>query len=157
MGIYEGFGVLKNHLGFYEGEFVGGIKEGKGVFKTIAGAVYTGQWKRNVYHGTGVIVNSSGSYISRYEGEWQHGRKMGKGTITFSNSDTYEGFFRDDTMHGVGIYTFCSGSTIEGKWSHGRLDGKVVFTRVKDKTRKTYAGVVKDNSLRITDIPEFPL
>ena len=58
-------------------------------------------------------------------------------------------------MHGAGIYTFSEGSIIEGKWVRGRLDGKVVFTKVKDNIRKIYHSVCKDNLLAF-DVPGLP-
>lgn len=58
-------------------------------------------------------------------------------------------------MHGAGIYTFAEGSIIEGKWIRGRLEGKVIFTKVKDNIRRIFPSVCKDNLLTF-DIPGLP-
>ena len=89
---------MTNQVGVYDGEWVAGVKEGKGQFIAHSeGAVYTGQWKRNVYHGQGRFTSDTGP-IKSYEGEWYQGRKNGKGTLVFYNGDSYEGFFKDDTV-----------------------------------------------------------
>merc|ERR1712137_572278 len=121
---------------------VAGVKEGQGTFTYISGTVYSGSWKRNLYHGTGKLTCKEGVFMS-YEGEWHSGRKCGKGIMHFRNYDVYEGLFKDDIMHGAGVYTFAMGSIIEGKWNRGRLDGKVTFTRVKDNTKKSIRPHVK--------------
>lgn len=61
------------------------------------GDYYSGNWRRNLFHGTGKILYKNGVFKS-YEGEWVNNRKNGKGIMVFNNLDTFEGFFRDDLV-----------------------------------------------------------
>jgi hypothetical protein len=51
------------------------------------GSSYTGQWINAKRHGTGVHVNSQGTY----EGEWAENQMVGLGVFSFANKDKYEG------------------------------------------------------------------
>ena len=49
----------------YEGEWVGGLREGVGVHVVRAdGSRYEGEWQRGWYHGLGVLVASGGAHGS---------------------------------------------------------------------------------------------
>ena len=54
------------------------------------GGVYTGDYKNNLFHGTGTISYADGD---KYVGEWANGTYHGKGIYTFSNGKIQKGKF----------------------------------------------------------------
>ena len=52
------------------------------------GARYGGQWKGEVWHGTGTLVRPDGS---RYQGSFQDGAAHGAGCFVASNGNSYQG------------------------------------------------------------------
>lgn len=93
----------------YEGEFVNGKMQGKGV-KT---------W-----------INNN----RRYVGEFKNDEPNGYGTLTFFNGDVYEGEFRNGDSDGIGIYRF--GHFIyEGEFSDGTFNGRGVLTNKIKNTK----------------------
>jgi hypothetical protein len=71
--------------GVYVGDFVGGVKHGKGVLTTTGigflreQEVYDGQWKAGVRDGKGRMEFFNGI---TYAGEWVGGAIQGEGTLT---------------------------------------------------------------------------
>jgi hypothetical protein len=63
--------------GIYVGDFINGLKHGKGEFKFDSGLTYTGDYYRGQKDGLGKIVNKSG-YIA-YDGEFKNGLPNGRG------------------------------------------------------------------------------
>ncbi|CBZ23858.1 conserved hypothetical protein [Leishmania mexicana MHOM/GT/2001/U1103] len=78
------------------------VKDGKGRYTwASSGAVYDGDWKGGLPHGTGVIsVPGIDGY--EYVGEFKDGKRSGKGCCQFSNGRVYEGEWREDEMNGTG-------------------------------------------------------
>ena len=66
----EGLGLMVGEGEKYEGEFVGGLKEG---------------------YGEEFGVRSGGGY----KGGWKGGKKNGKGVLEYSNGSVYTGEFLD--------------------------------------------------------------
>ena len=62
---------------FYRGEWVNGIKEGRGlqVFQEL-GQSYEGEWHNNYFDGHGKLTYNNNSY---YVGEFKGGKKDGSG------------------------------------------------------------------------------
>ena len=88
-----------NHL--YKGEFVNGIREGKGV------------------------DISSGA---KYEGDFKDDKKQGQGKITFESGDTYEGGFENNTFNGQGHYKWKkNGHEYIGEYVNGYFHGKGLY------------------------------
>lgn len=83
--------VSRNRCG--GGEYIGeklpnGMRHGKGSF-TTGSHVYTGEWRANKRHGSGIEYAFSG--------------------------ESFEGLYVKDKRHGPGKSTFKDGSTVEGK------------------------------------------
>lgn len=98
-GFPHGQGYLRSAAGQYEGEFVGGKREGQGIFVTPAGDRYEGQWKDDEPEGTGRMTYALGG---SYEGEWQQGRRHGRGVLVYAGSGRrYLGDFVDDRQAGA--------------------------------------------------------
>jgi hypothetical protein len=60
--------------------------------------IYKGGWKRNLYHGSGVITYPCG-VVHSYNGEWNLHKKHGSGSLLFFNGDSYEGHFKDNMVN----------------------------------------------------------
>eukprot|EP00128_Syssomonas_multiformis_P008024 Colp12_sorted_trinity150504_noHs@16594 len=121
-GERHGFGkaVLPNG-DMYEGEYINGLREGKGTYKFKNGARYIGEYKEGKKHGNGVLVYPDGS---KYEGTWIADQRTGYGTYYYVNGDTYEGEWEGGLKHGQGTYTYSeTGSKYVGTWVEGKREG----------------------------------
>ncbi|CBZ35908.1 hypothetical protein, conserved [Leishmania donovani] len=104
------------------------VKDGKGRYTwASSGAVYDGDWKGGLPHGTGVIsVPGIDGY--EYAGEFKDGKRSGKGRCQFSNGRVYEGDWREDEMNGTG--TLCGASNVDnfteytGGFQNGMRSGR---------------------------------
>lgn len=65
-------------LGTYEGDFVNGIKDGKGEYVATNGVRYVGDYRGDKKEGEGVLYNYDNSIC--YKGEFKNGLPHGKGT-----------------------------------------------------------------------------
>eukprot|EP00195_Chlamydomonas_chlamydogama_P011884 CAMPEP_0202890548 /NCGR_PEP_ID=MMETSP1392-20130828/910_1 /ASSEMBLY_ACC=CAM_ASM_000868 /TAXON_ID=225041 /ORGANISM="Chlamydomonas chlamydogama, Strain SAG 11-48b" /LENGTH=466 /DNA_ID=CAMNT_0049574137 /DNA_START=156 /DNA_END=1559 /DNA_ORIENTATION=+ len=83
----------------YEGDWVQGIREGKGVRYYPNGETYTGDFVANVRHGYGRYVFENGDV---YAGEWTDDRRTGQGTFYYTNGDVFIGNFIKDRKEGMG-------------------------------------------------------
>uniref|UniRef100_A0A7S2S1K0 Uncharacterized protein n=1 Tax=Rhizochromulina marina TaxID=1034831 RepID=A0A7S2S1K0_9STRA len=118
----------------YEGEFVDGIREGKGTLQYANGNNYSGAFKDNKFHGFGVYAwadFAEGSKVvrnRRYEGHWELGQQSGKGLYFLGNGDVYEGDFERGMYHGAGKMKTRTRDVMEGEWQRGHLSGKASIT-----------------------------
>lgn len=136
-----------NDDGCYEGEFLYGMRHGKGKH-TYQGQVYEGNWLWGQRHGSGVCTQSDGTQMAGtwkdgklegsvkivgptgeklFEGEFKAGKRDGFGQQVFSNGDTYAGGWKDGLMHDRGVYHFANGGFLEGVWQEGRYHGAAYF------------------------------
>ena len=138
--VYPGDGV-------YEGEYVDGLKDGKGRFFYVVGSVYDGQWQADMKHGHGVETYADGAKYEgafhtgtrhgtgtlqyangdSYEGEWSWDMKHGAGTFRWAAGTVYEGEFREGVMHGTGTYYFADGCTYQGEYEDGKRHGRGIY------------------------------
>lgn len=69
----------------YDGSWVDGKAEGKGVCVFANGDKYDGQWKENRMHGKGMDLWSVGTYCfsngDKYRGEWKNDARCGRGIL----------------------------------------------------------------------------
>ena len=85
----------------YEGEFVGGKKEGQGR-----------------------LTLSKGRDSFEYVGSFHNDKIHGEGRITYANGDTFEGSFSDSKKHGSGRYVNKGRKEIyEGTWDMDMKQG----------------------------------
>lgn len=75
--------------------------------------MYEGEFKDNMYHGTGKFLYSNGDV---YLGDWQDNAYHGKGVLSYQNSDKYDGEYRFGKACGYGIYSYASGDRYEGEF-----------------------------------------
>lgn len=110
--------------GMYEGEFVTGMRHGKGKYE-FKEEVYDGEWKWDHRHGMGELRCNDGSVI---KGEWQQGKIHGFATVVDQKGTiVYEGEFKDGMRHGLGRQLFESGDMYDGGWQNGRLHDRGVY------------------------------
>ncbi len=102
-GLAVGWGVATGTLAQYEGEFVGGRKQGLGV-KTwrASGDEYAGEFRADFREGVGTYTwgSQSASAGASYTGALLKDRRDGWGLFKWPSGDQYEGPWRDDLQIG---------------------------------------------------------
>jgi len=119
----------------YEGDFVDGYREGKGIFKWADGDKYEGDWVRGAHHGKGTFYWKDGD---KYEGDWVDNSRTGSGVFSWADGDKYEGDFVNNLRTGKGTFFYASGNVYDGSWLDDSRHGKGVFTW--SKTGNKYEG-----------------
>ena len=84
--------------------------------------VYTGEWLDGVREGKGNCIDSMGN---EYYGDWKGDRKEGEGILKLYNGDIYKGGFANDVAEGYGEYYCGEGeSGYRGEWKANEYHGK---------------------------------
>ena len=105
---------------YYNGEF-----NDKGEFYGIGkhifdkNYIYIGEFKNNLYNGTGLMINNEGSLF----GDWVNGDCTGKANLIIENQLNYEGDFLNNLKNGIGIEKYPDGSYYEGNFKNGEKNG----------------------------------
>ena len=106
----------------YEGQvkecLIGGKKtmcfEGMGVYTSLTGYSYEGEFKDNKPNGQGLFSSPSGKH---YQGGFKDGKLNGYGVMIYPDGSRYEGQFKDDKRHGQGIMIYLDdGRRLEGEF-----------------------------------------
>eukprot|EP01124_Arcella_intermedia_P031606 TRINITY_DN7181_c0_g1_i1.p1 TRINITY_DN7181_c0_g1~~TRINITY_DN7181_c0_g1_i1.p1 ORF type:complete len:1288 (+),score=388.27 TRINITY_DN7181_c0_g1_i1:29-3865(+) len=141
-GLFNGEGTLTTRAGTFFGDFVDGVKQGRGVLKQNIHepVVYEGTWKSGYLHGFGKLEDSLG----KYEGDWEKGLKKGKGKMTYKDGSTYDGYWLEDKRHGMGDYECPKGYVVgyHGEWSRDKKNGK---GKMRLSNGNTYDGGMVDD------------
>eukprot|EP00088_Acartia_fossae_P007055 TRINITY_DN1327_c0_g1_i1.p1 TRINITY_DN1327_c0_g1~~TRINITY_DN1327_c0_g1_i1.p1 ORF type:complete len:203 (-),score=48.00 TRINITY_DN1327_c0_g1_i1:333-941(-) len=120
----DGYGKMKWINGDrYEGEWLNGLREGKGAyFSKASGCSYDGQYKNDLKEGTGKYVFSNGDY---YDGQWKAGLRNGKGLYVWKEqNEKYEGDWIKGLKEGTGKFTYPNGDVFTGPYVNGNRHGK---------------------------------
>jgi len=134
-------GILLSIEGnYYEGMFLDGKKDGKGLILYKNGAKYEGEIKNNLHNGFGKLTQLDGEI---FIGQWKNGKINGKGVRYHSNGDVYSGDYVNSIRDGIGKYVFFNGDSYEGQWKNGKANGKGYF---KFRNGNVYEGYFKNNS-----------
>lgn len=134
-------GILLSIEGnYYEGMFLDGKKDGKGLILYKNGAKYEGEIKNNLHNGFGKLTQLDGEI---FIGQWKNGKINGKGVRYHSNGDVYSGDYVNSIRDGIGKYVFFNGDSYEGQWKNGKANGKGFF---KFKNGNVYEGYFENNS-----------
>ncbi|XP_059416787.1 alsin-like isoform X1 [Carassius carassius] len=134
----------------YEGRWVSGKPNGRGVVKWPDGRIYTGTFKNGLEDGFGdyVVPSKNLSSCDHYQGQWKDGKMHGFGTFRYASGEIYEGFFQDNMRHGHGMLrsgklNSTSPSVFIGQWQYDKKSGYGVFD---DITRgEKYMGMWLDD------------
>lgn len=86
------------------------LKEGSHMFPS--GAMYTGMFLNDKFHGQGTYVYADGS---SYNGRWEADRRHGYGVLT-SAEELYKGLFKDDEKHGSALARYANGTVFRGEF-----------------------------------------
>ena len=108
----------------YEGEAIGVIRTGRGIYSFANGDKYEGQLLDNFFHGKGTQTYVNGDV---YTGDFQRSVKTGQGVYRYINGDKYEGGFLNNILHGKGLQTYKSGDTYEGEYENGNKQGRGIY------------------------------
>lgn len=100
----------------YEGELVGGHKEGQGCYFYNNGNLYFGEWKKDKKHGKGRYEHCQTGDV--YEGEWYMGEKKGEGVFQYSHGPVYSGSWSKNEKNGKGRLDIELGSYYDGHWQN---------------------------------------
>lgn len=114
----------------YEGEWLGGFRNGKGKITWSDGATYEGNWQLGYAHGKGTFMDCLGN---RYEGNFVLSMAHGHGTYTNTLGATYEGSWKFDMQDGEGIERWNESSYFKGWFKDGLRSG---FGEWKHKNKK---------------------
>ncbi|KEP61083.1 UNVERIFIED_CONTAM: MORN repeat-containing protein [Hammondia hammondi] len=119
-GVYTGLASVQYTNGdSFEGEFVNGRKEGRGVYTYRNGDKFQGEYKNNKRTGLGRTDYSAGGF---YHGNYENGRRSGEGTRRYANGDIYYGQWKDGRHDGYGTYIFNTTKyKFVGQWRAGQL------------------------------------
>lgn len=109
-GIYEGGWSAKS-----------GQRLGEGRIIYHNGAMYHGQWDKNLPNGTGLKIFTDGD---AYFGEFINGKMEGFGEYFTSDGKHYEGDFVRNEYEGEGTEEWEDGTVYKGGWKAGKKHGK---------------------------------
>lgn len=139
-GFCEGKGILNySDGGSYKGDFQKGRFEGRGVLRTSNGEVLDGMFANNAFStkkhtNTDVNVHSSIHHYSN--GDTYDGTRY-----CYANGDSYEGSFVNGRRSGRGVYIFSSGSRLACYFKDGAPNGDALYV----ENRTPYEGSVKSS------------
>lgn len=103
-GLAEGYGEVRGESG-YRGDFLAGMKHGKGIKMMPNGDRYAGNFIEDYRHGRGVYIwSANGPWAGdRYEGEYLRDKRHGWGIYQWGSGDRYEGPWQDDLRMGLSV------------------------------------------------------
>ena len=126
----------------FEGRFINGIINGKGIFidknknKYIGDFINMKRWGKGKWSTNNII----------YEGEFYNNKIHGKGKIKFIKSGIeYIGTFKNDQIDGYGTFKWVNGDIYEGEVKNGKMDGKGKY---KYSNGKTISGLFNNGIIK---------
>ncbi|XP_046887428.1 alsin isoform X2 [Hypomesus transpacificus] len=141
----------------YEGRWLAGKPNGRGVVRWSDGRIYTGTFKNGLEDGYGdyVVPNKALNKSDHYQGHWKEGKMHGQGLYRYATGEVYEGSFQDNMRHGHGMLrsgtlNSCCPSVFIGHWLQDRKCGYGVLD---DITRgEKYMGMWHDDQRQGTGV-----
>lgn len=118
-GIRQGQGTLTTHSGVYVGTFLYGEQHGRGCFTWTNGDIYSGNWRRGMRYGIGLMTDAT----STYTGNWRRDLRHGLGTCVCTQTGVYEGQWKKGRRHNQGTQTYANGVQYVGGWCRGEKTG----------------------------------
>ena len=119
-GLRSGFGKLDNTKRgeYYEGQFVGGLFSGDGLFKSQAHE-YKGGFLAGVKQGLGTLKYLQSGPISSIKGKFDKDEPSSELTVEYTNGDIYRGEMREFKRHGQGEMEYSDSNILWKKYSGG--------------------------------------
>ena len=118
---FTGWGrEIKENGDIYEGKFVNGLLNGKGIHKNKNNkTTYIGDYYNSKRHGKGELYTND----FHYKGDFFQNKFEGKGKIEIYNEGEYEGDFKDNLFEGKGMLKWKNGRFYIGGLSKGKMNG----------------------------------
>ena len=108
----------------YDGEWIDGEYEGKGLLRLADGTRYTGKFKEGRYEGSGTLRFSDGSH---YAGEFSKGARSGKGRFQDPCGNWYEGYWHKGKPNGQGTsWRNDKKELYVGQYVKGKMVGRIM-------------------------------
>ena len=139
-GKFEGYGRLEIPISWtqqevYVGNWVAGIREGRGTHWNGKGNLYIGQWRNNKRHGRGAYFyhltewqeNQHTEFwlqehTENYSGEFVNDHFQGQGTYRWADGKRYVGGFFAGEKHGPGTFYYQkTGTARQQLWEYGEF------------------------------------
>ncbi|MEO6758305.1 MAG: caspase family protein, partial [Saprospiraceae bacterium] len=98
----------------------GNCQTGTGTYRYSSISTYSGQFVKGLRHGKGKMTLQNGNV---YEGQFSNGHIQGQGNMTYTNGDRYVGSWMNDQPNGEGKYFFKTRERYEGQMVNGEFDG----------------------------------
>ncbi|XP_073351569.1 alsin [Pagrus major] len=134
----------------YDGRWLNGKPNGRGVLKWPDGRIYTGTFKNGLEDGFGEYVapNKTLNKNDHYQGYWKDGKMHGLGTYRYASGEVYDGSFQDSMRHGHGMLrsgklNTSSPSVFIGQWLQDKKTGYGVFDDITKGEK--YMGMWQDH------------
>ncbi|XP_070711889.1 alsin isoform X2 [Pempheris klunzingeri] len=134
----------------YEGRWLTGKPNGRGVLKWPDGRIYTGAFKNGLEDGFGEFIapNKTLNKNDHYQGHWKDGKMHGLGTYRYASGEVYDGSFQDSMRHGHGMLrsgklNTSSPSVFIGQWLQDKKTGYGVFDDITKGEK--YMGMWQDH------------
>lgn len=126
----------------YEGQFLSGRPNGKGMFFSVQeNRRYEGDFRNGFFHGNGKYTFGNGN---QYVGQFAGGQPHGRGEFTFRSngqfSHSYVGKFYLGVINGNGTVTNANGTRCTGVFFSNNLAGKGTCTFASSSPFKSYTG-----------------
>ncbi|XP_028319694.1 alsin isoform X3 [Gouania willdenowi] len=141
----------------YEGQWLNGKPNGRGVLKWPDGRSYTGSFRNGLEDGFGEFVapNKMLNKKDFYQGDWKDGKMHGLGTYRYASGEVYDGSFQDGVRHGHGTLrsgklNTSSPSVFIGQWLQDKKSGYGVFDDITKG--ETYMGMWQENQRQGTGV-----
>ena len=118
-GIYHGFGKLEqfDQRLTYKGNFVAGLRNGRGTQWDRDSNVYIGLWRNDRRNGQGLqAYKVQGWSEDKYTENW-----------LATNTENYQGTFLNDNLDGQGTYRWPDGVKYTGGWAANKKHGRGYF------------------------------
>lgn len=114
----------------YEGEWLGGQRDGRGTQWSDNGDVYEGDFAADERHGLGKLFLANGDII---EGSFSHDLCEGWAVLRLTNGDWFEGYWMAGEREGPGVWHYVSRQRcLRGEWHHN----KAVLGTMEDDVEK---------------------
>jgi hypothetical protein len=132
----------------YEGPCQNGLAAGRGKASGPGGS-YEGDFVAGRKQGRGVQINAAGD---RYEGDFANDQREGQGSLRYGpgspwNGDTWVGGFKADKLHGDGTYTWAFGDVSKARFENGaQVAGATAYQHMRAVGIQQLATVLKEGS-----------
>lgn len=125
------------------------MRNGVGTCSWADGSQYEGDWKDNLRHGNGKMVQNNETYL----GQWQQDLKHGRGQMTLADGNVIKGTWMFDKLNGLA----CIQSKGKGKKEYAIYKEGMQINLTKDINTGTYCYVIFSILFMLTFYAAIPV